>query len=410
MKANVFSILMLAQGIAGHAIKRVPAEQSDAACKSTGKVLYFITNDAVNSVVALPINSDGTLSAGTLTASGGNGSSSIDGTTQQPAGPDALASQSALTIAGQYIFAVNPGSNSLSMLSISKHDPTKLTLVGKPAPVPAEFPTTVAASSKNKLACVGATGKVAGITCASFSRKGLGAMDTLRSIDLGQTTPPVGPTNTVSHAFFSEDESTLFTMVKGDPTVNKTGFMSTLAVQQNTCGGASTASVAPEDARTSPNGTAVLFGSQVIPGTNNLFVTDASFGAAVLSVDAKTGQASVVRKQAIDGQVATCWSALAPATGSVFVTDVAVPRVVEMSPKDASIISEIDLSAGGDSGFIDLKAAGDFLYVLSPGNGTGSAAVVVMDISAGQGKSKTIQRFTLDGVAGKSSQGLAILE
>ncbi|KAI2462976.1 hypothetical protein F4781DRAFT_426738 [Annulohypoxylon bovei var. microspora] len=402
MKSNI-ALLALAQGIAGHVMR-----QND--CKTTGKAVYLITNNVANAIVAMPIKADGTLAAGTVTPSGGNGSSTIDGSTNQPAGPDSLASQSALTVAGNYLFAVNPGSNSLSMLSISPRDPTKLTLVGQPAPVPAEFPSTVAASAKNKLACVGATGATAGITCASFSHKGLGAMDTLRSINLGQKTPPIGPTNTVSHAFFSEDENTLFTMVKGDPTVNTTGFMSSLSVQKAGCDSSSIATADAQDARVSPNGTAVLFGSQVIPGTNTIFATDASFGAAVLAVDAKTGQASVAAKQAIADQKATCWSAFSKATGSVFVTDVGIPRVLEMSAKDASIISNIDLSAGGDSGFIDLKAAGDFLYVLSPGNATSNAAIIVVDLSAGQGKSKGIQRFDLGAAAGKSAQGIAILE
>ncbi|KAI1103012.1 hypothetical protein F4804DRAFT_311287 [Jackrogersella minutella] len=411
MRSSILALFMLAQVIYGHAIKRQPVSQESDACKATGKVVYLLTNNEVNSVIALPIQADGTLASGTITPSGGNGSTTIDGTTMQPAGPDAIVSQSALTIAGDYIFAVNPGSNSLSMFSISKQDPTKLTLVGTPAPVPGEFPNTVAASAKNKLACVGATGATAGVTCASFSENGIGAMDTLRAINLGQTTPPVGPTNTVSQTFFSEDESTLITMVKGDPTKNNTGFMSSLSVQQNkSCDGASTASVASKDARTSPAGTAVLFGSQIIPGTNNVFATDASFGALVLSVDTKTGQATVVGKQAIEGQVATCWSALARATGSVFVTDVDVPRLVEMSPKDASIISIIDLSSGGDPGFIDLQASGDFLYVLSPGNQTQNAAVVVMDLSGGQGKAKAIQRFALGAEAGKTAQGITILD
>ncbi|KAL7627309.1 hypothetical protein AAE478_001500 [Parahypoxylon ruwenzoriense] len=410
MKTNIFAILMLAEGIAGHAIKR-HSQNSDAACKITGKAVYLITNDAENAVVALPINDDGTLSQGTVTPSGGKGTNAIDGSTMKPAQPDALLSQGALTIAGNYVFAVNAGSNTVSMLSISENDPTELKLVGKPATVPAEFPNTVAASAKNNLVCVGSTGAVAGISCASFSKRGLDAMDSLRPIDLGQSTPPVGPTNTVSHTFFSEDESALFTMVKGDPAANKTGFLSTLHVEENTsCKGNRRASAAAQDARFAPQNTAVLFGSQVIPGTGNIFATDASFGAAVLSVDMKTGQAAIVGKGTIDDQKATCWAAFSPATGSVFVTDVAVPRIVEMSANDASIISQIDLTATGDPGFIDLKASGNFLYALSPGNGTTEAAIVVMDISGGQGSGKPIQRFCLDGVAGANAQGIAILD
>jgi hypothetical protein len=65
------------------------------------KGIYFLTNDAQNAVIALPIAADGTLSDGTVTATGGAGSNSIDGSTNLAAAPDALVSQSSLTIAGQ---------------------------------------------------------------------------------------------------------------------------------------------------------------------------------------------------------------------------------------------------------------------------------------------------------------------
>ena len=63
--------------------------------------IYFLTNDQTNAVVALPIAGDGTLSNGTVTPTGGAGSNSIDGKTNQPAISDALVGQSALTVAGQ---------------------------------------------------------------------------------------------------------------------------------------------------------------------------------------------------------------------------------------------------------------------------------------------------------------------
>jgi hypothetical protein len=66
-----------------------------------GKALYFLTNNKQNAVVALPIGMDGTLSEGTVTATGGMGSNSIDGATNETTGPDALVGQAALTIAGQ---------------------------------------------------------------------------------------------------------------------------------------------------------------------------------------------------------------------------------------------------------------------------------------------------------------------
>jgi hypothetical protein len=161
--------------------------------------------------------------------------------------------------------------------------------------------------------------------------------------------------------------------------------------------------------QSSPAGTAVLFGSAVIPDTSNIFATDASFGAAVLSASGD-GTATVVGKGVIDGQKATCWAAISPVTNTAFVSDVAVPRIIEMSLTDASIINTVDLSASGDPGFIDMVAAGNFLYALSPGDGTTQAAVTVLDVSGGTGTANMVQRFELGGLGvGTRAQGMAVL-
>jgi hypothetical protein len=305
----------------------------------------------------------------------------------------------------QNIFAVNSASNTVSMLAINPHDPLCLTLVGQPVAVPGEFPNTVSASTKNKLVCVATTGAVAGVSCATFSHQGIGAMDKLRPFDIGQSTPPKGPLNTVSQTLFSDDETKLLTMVKGDPTANNTGFVSVFDVQQQQ---GCEASLSTREVRSSPNGTAVLFGTARIPGSTSLFATDASFGAAVVSVDQR-GKATAPSQQKIDGQKATCWATFSPATDSAFVTDVGVNRLVEMSTKDASIIKEYDLSTNQEPGMIDLFSAGNFVYALAPGNGTTGAAITVMDVSGGQGKAKQVQRFSLAGFAGSAAQGMAVL-
>ncbi|SPO01204.1 uncharacterized protein DNG_03951 [Cephalotrichum gorgonifer] len=402
--SSFLSVLALSQQVAGH-----PHRCQQGGANSAGKAIYFLTNDETNAVVALPIGPDGKLSQGTVTETGGAGSVALDGD-NQPATPDALVGQSALAIAGNNIFAVNAGSNTLSMLAILSSDPTRLCIVGEPVAIPGEFPNTVAVSAKNNLVCVGTTGALAGISCSPFTSKGLCGMDNLRPFDLGQTTPPVGPTNTVSQSFFSEDESVLFTTVKGDPPTNKTGFLSAFAVERVvTKKGEAIRALSQVDTRSSPDETAVLFGSRVIPGTNNVFATDAAFGAAILSVNPRTLEATTLATGAVDGQAATCWATISPATGTAFVTDVGVNRLVEMSLQDASVISELDLSANGDPGLIDLAAAGNFVYALSPGNGTTEAAVTVVDVSGGSGSAKMIQHFGLSGLANRNAQGMAIL-
>ena len=70
----------------------------------SAKALYFITNDASNAVAAVPIGSNGMLSMGTVTPTGGSGEVSISSADNQPASPDGLLSQSCLTIAGNVCF------------------------------------------------------------------------------------------------------------------------------------------------------------------------------------------------------------------------------------------------------------------------------------------------------------------
>ncbi|KAH8586539.1 hypothetical protein B0O99DRAFT_585764 [Bisporella sp. PMI_857] len=381
-------------------VKSHPA-QSHWTGRAAGAV-YLITNSQSNSVVSLAIKQNGMLSDGSSTSTGSAGSNSIDESTNQAAAPDSLVSQSSLTVVGNFIFAVNAGSNTVSMLKINKNNPTKLTMVGQPVSIPGEFPNTVAASLKKNVVCVGCSRAKAGVSCASFSSQGMREMDALRPFDLNQTTPPVGPLNTVSQVFFSDDQSKLFTTVKGDPSKTNTGFLATFPVQE-ACG-ATKASVNQDGIQSSPNSTAVLFGSSIIPGSTDIFVTEASFGGVVLSIDTKSNIAMVKGKAAIEGQRATCWVAVALNTNTAFVTDVATNRLVEMSLEDASIQNVIDLSPNGDPGLIDLKAAGNFIYALSPGNGTTPSAVTVLNAA-----SKTqVQHFQVNGTFDRNAMGMAV--
>ena len=297
------------------------------------------------------------------------------------------------------VFAVNAGSNTLSMLAIDPADPTKLTMVGSPVNTCGDFPVTLAVSIKLQKACVGNTGAKAGISCASFNAQtGLAAMDALRPFALKQSNPPTGPLNTVADTFFNVDETALLTTVKGDPTVNNTGFLSAFPVQNGTISAVGTQS--------SPAGTNVLFGTVNIAGTSNLLATDASFGAAILSVDAQ-GTAAVVASAKLADQKATCWATVSEATGTGFVTDVAVNHLVEMNVTTGAVVKELNLT-NGNPGMIDLQAAGNFVYALSPGNANVSSAVTVFDVSGGSGAAKQIQNFNPAGVS-LTAQGMAVL-
>lgn len=89
--------ILLSAALLGLAVEGAPATKQG----NGPKAIYFLTNNAQNSVVALPVGCDGTLSRGSVTGTGGKGSNSIDMSTNLPAGPDALSSQSALKVSGQ---------------------------------------------------------------------------------------------------------------------------------------------------------------------------------------------------------------------------------------------------------------------------------------------------------------------
>lgn len=98
MHAHILAMLLsLAPVALGH----------PASCKAAhkpGKAIYLITNNDENAIISLSIATNGMLSKGTYTTTGGTGSNAIDGTTKQPAGPDALLSQSALTVVDNVCF------------------------------------------------------------------------------------------------------------------------------------------------------------------------------------------------------------------------------------------------------------------------------------------------------------------
>lgn len=58
-----------------------------------------MTNDRTNAIVALRVNTNGTLSDGSITETGGSGESATKFNTGMPAGPDALFSQGAVAVA-----------------------------------------------------------------------------------------------------------------------------------------------------------------------------------------------------------------------------------------------------------------------------------------------------------------------
>jgi hypothetical protein len=282
------------------------------------------------------------------------------------------------------------------MMTIDPANPTCLMAVGAPGQVDGDFPTSIAVSAALGTVCAAMTGARAGISCATFSAAGMSAFDSLRPFNLGQSNPPTGPLNGIGDTFFLEDSSMLITTVKGDPTANGTlpGFISMFPA--SAAGGVST-----EGTQVTPNGTAVLFGATQIPGTNNLFVSDASFGALTVSLDDAT---TPLTKTPIADQAATCWTKVSGGTG--FVSDVAVNHLDAIDLATGAITQEFN-ATNGNLGMIDFALVGTKIFALAPGdNKAVGCNVAVFDISNGIAE---VQNFAAPAGADANAQGLAVL-
>jgi hypothetical protein len=86
---------------------------------------------------------------------------------------------------------------------------------------------------------------------------------------------------------------------------------------------------------------------------------------------------------------------------------VLVSHLVEMDLTTGDIISDVD-SGNNGQGMIDLMAAGQHVYALSPGNGTVNGAVTVFDISGGPGSVRSVQNLVLPGIT-RFAEGMAVL-
>ncbi|SCU89934.1 LAFA_0E21968g1_1 [Lachancea sp. 'fantastica'] len=408
---RIIELGLLLGAIATQAVEALPAfipPSSASQWVSNGQALYFQTNEKDNAIVSVKINENGTLSEGLKVWTNGTGASEISAATNQTASPDGLSSQGSVAVVGNSLFAVNAGDNTVSLFSIDEQDPTNITLLGSPASVPGDFPVSVAASALNNLVCVGTSGTRSGVACGPYSPfVGIGKLDFLRPFDLDQSEIPAGPLDTVSQLKFSDDETKLLVTVKSGPAVNKTGFLAVFPVTGSWLTGE--AKVAPSRIESPLNGTVAMFGFTQIGQSNRYFVADPGFGAVIISVDENTDSAQLLHKQVISDQKATCWAAISPVSNSAFVTDPLVNHIVEMSLTDASILSVVNTTSANDAtGYIDLAAAGSYVYALSPGAKQGQGAEIAV-VSVADGNNKTVsQSFSVGSNAGSSAQGLAI--
>lgn len=161
------------------------------------------------------------------------------------------------------------------------------------------------------------------VSCYSVDKqKGLKPIaNSLRPLNLNQTTPATGPAGSTSQLLFSADGKQLFASVKGVPPTP--GFVAVWDIQDDGSLSADFQSVAP------PEGGALPFSMTLIPGKNAILATDPAVGFTIIDL---AGNASSAVK--IDGQSAVCWSTLSTKTGNFYLTDIGTSTVTEVSVDD----------------------------------------------------------------------------
>ncbi|KAI9808400.1 MAG: hypothetical protein M1826_004176 [Phylliscum demangeonii] len=388
------ALVLLGAGL----VRATPEEAAEySAPAHRPQAIYILSNDLdSNAVVAFKINKDGTLSDGSVTATGGKGSHGFDSQTNSSGTPDSLGSQDSINILGrdgQHLLAVNAGSNTVTLFEIDARDATKLVMVGKPTDTLGDFPNSVAVSQRLQQACVANSGPRAGIACFRITRHGLVPLENQleRVFDLQQSIPLQLLNAGVSHTFFTQDSTALITTVRGD--ANHTDFISVYPVLAN-------GRVSTHDVRTSPNGTLLLFGTAVIPGTRDprtgsstYVIADPTFGAGVFRISARTGAVTTVALTNIPNQNGTCWAVYSTRTHSVFVADALGNTLVEIDPATGAVLLDLRTTTG-DNGSIDLIAPPNgFVYALNPLTDQPAGAISVFDTTGGRATAKQVQNF-----------------
>ena len=273
------------------------------------------------------------------------------------------------------------------MFEADQQDPTKVRLLGSPVDTKGEFPVSIAVSKQHNFVCVANSGAISGVACTLFGPQGLKPMDDIRDLYLNQTTPAVGPFDTVGSLTFNNDDSALFVTVKK----NLTGPTSLLASWA-----ASNQGVSYNQVRSFPDKSFRLFGAVPIPKTNNILSADAGFGAIIMSVNADL-TATTTHTVNLTDNFSTCWSAYSSLTDTGFVTDNDVNHVVEIDLETGDVITNY-YPPNDHVGNTEIFVVNQWIYSLYPGRANQSPAVVVFDISGGPGSIKQVQVFPLTGL------------
>lgn len=277
---------------------------------------------------------------------------------------DPLFAQGSIIVDGNSLFTVNAGSNTLATFHIPKEDPAHPVLMGKPVDTVGTTPNTVAYSRKHNIACVANTGTKPGVQCFSVSScNGIKPVGGLRPLPImNQTNPITGVPNTASNILFNPSETAFFVAIKGDGMTS--GYIYAYKIENGI--------ISEEAVESRPENLPLPFAISFVDDSSAVVATPA-YGAAFVSIakDLSVTTNSIVN---VTGQMATCWTAKSPDTGSVYLLDGGVPDVHAIDT-ETKALSRTLLGYEQGMGNFDGTIVGSKLYALQA-----APAVAILDL------------------------------
>lgn len=238
----------------------------------------------------------------------------------------------------------------------------------------------------------------AGVACFKTDHaKGLTPVGGLRRINNNESTPPIGPPNTVSDIVFNPSETALFVTVKGDGT--DPGYIYVYPVLPD-------GKVSNWPIVSRPAGLLVDFSLNFLGNDWSAVISDPAYGVSLVDISPDF-KVTVRDHIAIANQSAICWTAYAPRFDSVYAIDAggANPTITVLEPSSGAVKYTIHGDAA-EGGFLDSKVDRTWLYSLR-----GDPAVSVTSLSgSNSGKApEIVQTLNLTSLGSRQGwQGLAI--
>jgi 6-phosphogluconolactonase (cycloisomerase 2 family) len=347
----------------------------------TGGNVFVLTNDATaNSVMVFARGADGRLVQADAVATGGRGGSEVGAVV------DPLASQGSLTYDSGHglLFAVNAGSDSLSVFAVHGHHLTLRQVL----PTSGDFPTSVSVSGD--LAYVlnaGGAGAVTGFRIIGDNVRAIAG--STRSLGLANN--PVPPFLAApAQVAINPDRSHLVVSTKTGGTLQVFGLDHTGT---------------PSDVPTVTASAAAVPFALTFDAQGRLQVAAASGSVANYSINTD-GSLALVSGPVANGQAATCWSVVvgpylyAANAGSATISGYRIA-----SDGTVSLLDPSGVSAHTDAGSVDLAASPDGRYLYQEATGAGMIDEFAVGSDGTLTRIGTVAGFPIDN--GSGMEGIA---